>query len=94
MEVSVTQASPTVLPPKIPRSYDHECRCEEVSEACHTAYERDCQVTYRPQTTKVKVRVCPHLKEEVVEGEGGDGGDGNSVVIDVRPTPRAMKETR
>ena len=28
-------------------------------QACHTAYKRECRITYRPSMTKVKVKVCP-----------------------------------
>ena len=34
-------------------------RCQVTEEACHTAYKRECRITYRPSMTKVKVKVCP-----------------------------------
>lgn len=70
-----------------------------MEEACHTVYERECQVSYRPSVSKVKVRVCPGRDDEMA-GDGDHAGEDenelhNSVVIDIRPTPApAGGETR
>ncbi len=65
-----------------------------MTEACHTVYERECEVSYRPQMTKVKVKVCPDEESHEVEEDEQDTDESNSVVIDVRPAPRTLKETR
>jgi hypothetical protein len=38
---------------------------EEMSEACHTMYKKECRITYRPRMTKVQVRVCPNGRVKV-----------------------------
>ena len=59
---------------------------EELSEACHTMYKKECRITYRPRMTKVRVRVCPNGGVKVVKSLRPGRTDGNnSVVIDVRP---------
>ncbi len=57
-------------------------------------YERECEVTYHPQMTKVKVKVCPDQEEKVMNDDGEEDEDKNSVVIDVRPQTRTLKETK
>ena len=35
-------------------------------QACHTMYHKECQTVYRPQMTKVNVRVCPEGAVETI----------------------------
>ena len=39
------------------RNGDHD---ENRTQACHTMTMKECETSYRPQMTKVKVRVCPN----------------------------------
>lgn len=52
---------------------------------CRIVNEKKCSTLYKPKTTKVKVRVCPNDID--LDQESKDEMKGNSVVIDVRPTP-------
>ena len=41
---------------------------ESFEKACHTVYKKECEISYRPQMTKVKVRVCPGDQVERIQG--------------------------
>ena len=45
---------------------------DAMTEACHTVYKKECQISYRPEMTKVKVRVCPGEDVKRMEDEKGE----------------------
>ena len=55
----------------------------EEDEACHTMFKKECRISYRPRAGKVMVKVCPDGKQDLMDGDVS-----NSVVMDVRPTPK------
>jgi len=58
---------------------------DEMGEACHTMYKKECRISYRPRMTKVRVRVCPKSgRVNVVKSlRPGRTSGNNSVVLDV-----------
>ena len=38
----------------------NESTTDSRKQVCHTMTMKECETTYRPQMTKVKVRVCPN----------------------------------
>lgn len=59
-------------------------------EACHTVYEKECKSVYRPQRSKVRVRVCPDGIVDRAKSPFGsryDGQNENSIALDIRPNP-------
>jgi len=60
-------------------------------EACHTVYEKECKSVYRPQKSKVRVRICPDGIVDRAKSPFGSkyqSENENSIALDIRPNPR------
>ena len=56
-------------------------------DVCHTMYKKECEIQYRPQMSKVKVKVCPGGQVKVMRSLDNETPEVNmaNLVMDVRP---------
>ncbi|QQP51887.1 Uncharacterized protein FKW44_013372, partial [Caligus rogercresseyi] len=67
------------------------CPNSKPQKACHTMYQKKCDISFRPRMKKVRVRICPGEKNEVKlmpSSSSSKDSSPTNVVIDVRPLGR------
>ncbi len=56
-----------------------------IQEACHTMYKKECRISYKPEMTKVKVRVCPG-QDEIPTSNGDSAHENGESIVKTLPT--------